>query len=151
VRPWLFLVLAACGGDEVGSTDARGSIDARVRCAGYELVSGRPDERYKSYAHDATWAFAQSQCDFDGAALVVIDDAGEAAAIDGFTGAPIWTGVSLVGGVWTTVGGAPAAYLPWAPGEPAAGAMCAVLVAGGALVGAACDDERHYACECSTP
>jgi len=132
--------------------DAITAIDGRPRCAGYETLSGIPDERYKGYLHGVPWVVARNNCDYDGAFLVILDDAREAAAVDAFTPddptGPVWVGVTAEAGAWVTVIGGPAPYLPWAPGEPTIGADCAGLGAATALYARPCLDERPYVCEC---
>jgi len=160
MRRWSFVVLAACGAAEPieaidTPVDARARTDAFVPCAGYERLSGIPDVHYKGYRNRASWVYARSRCEYDGARLVVIDDAVEAAAVIGFvpadpSGAALWTGVVRGDAGWeNAANGHAATYLPWAEDEPAPGAACAGLAPTSELRAGACTEARSYVCECA--
>ena len=111
---------------------------------------------------NAAWTTARADCQGDGADLVVVDDAAEAAGIAALVQDPvgnspfIWTGVfdPQAGGDnnWTTVLGGPATYLPFASGEPSGGNQnCLLLDDQGAphrMYDFTCNANQIYVCEC---
>ena len=119
-----------------------------TRDSRYEAVSGLAS-RYRTGTVDLAWAAAQADCEADGAHLPILDDVVEATA--GVLGD--WVGVTDAAGegIWLTVAGAPAPYLPWIPGQPdgGTGENCARLEDGpGKLEDRECIDVRDYSCEC---
>jgi hypothetical protein len=141
-----------------GAPDATPPPDAVVApCPGYMQLAAAspPGATYRGIDVGRTWNDARTMCQADGADLVVVDDAQEAAAVATLVqddASPyLWVGVSLVGGAWTSVRGGPATYLPWAPGQPTGGAnSCALIedVAPNQLYDFACIAMQVFVCEC---
>ena len=144
--------------------DARSTIDARVCPAGYATVPGAPaTSKYKLFGNAPsndqgnTWTAGKGLCDADGTHLVIVETAAEAIAL----GAVIplapsspyyWEGITDAAqeGVWLTVLGTAATYLPWSPGQPngGTGANCALADAPGSLYDFDCNGYEAFACEC---
>jgi hypothetical protein len=122
---------------------------------GYEVVPGAPaTSRYRKLTKPEMHAKQVATCLAEGTHLVVIDSAAEASAVAAFAVPPMmffWVGASdaVVETVWMTAKNAPAAYLPWAAGQPNGGALenCA-LQNGGALFDFPCNRSYASVCEC---
>lgn len=141
-------------------------IDAAPLCPGnYAQVAGAPPtSKYRLFSynaqlddHTSSWTDAKQTCATDGTHLIIVETAAEATAIGGALHyAPqspfFWEGVTDAAqeGVWKTVLGSDATYLPWAPGQPNGGAAsnCALFGTDGALSDFTCSGVEPFACEC---
>ena len=98
--------------------------DAPSGCpAGYGALPGLAStHRYRRLPAAAGWTNQRAACGAEGANvyLAIPDDAAELAAILTLAEASAWVGISdaATEGVFVTVLGVPATFLPWAPGEP---------------------------------
>jgi hypothetical protein len=83
----------------------------------YTTLGSQP-HTYRYYTTQVQWQPAVDLCAADGAHLVILDNSTEASLLQN-----TWVGVSDIAneGVWITVLGDPAPYLPWMPGEPDGG------------------------------
>jgi hypothetical protein len=133
---------------DAGAPGDDGPRDANAACQAnpaYVAVGGLA-HTYRQPAALITWDEARLDCANDGAFLAVMNDAMEAAALDGD-----WIGLTdvEVEGVWLTVNGEPAPYLAWVAGEPDGGTAenCARNDTLG-FEARACTDLRDYVCEC---
>lgn len=135
---------------------------ATAQCPGYTSVSGAspPGATYRGSTFGDAWTNARSDCQADGGNLVVVDNAGEAAAISGLVDDPdspfFWIGIFDPSGGgdndWLTVlGGAPT-YLPWGGSQPTGGSQdCILLSDNGSphqLYDWGCGAPQFYVCEC---
>ena len=135
------------GGPPPGdANDANGSSGLCGSNPAYLHRSGSP-HAYRAVDGNADWAAARASCEADGAYLAIIDDAAEAALLPGEG----WVGYTdaATEGVWLTVRGDQAAFLPWQSGEPNGGTLenCA-RVDDKALESRSCTDLRGWTCEC---
>jgi hypothetical protein len=137
----------AAPGDTGGSGDA--APGACRTNADYGPAGGSA-HAYKVVANgDASWEMARVSCEADGAYLAILDDAAEAGLLPGNG----WIGATdaAMEGVWLTVRGAPAPFLPWKAGEPNGGTTenCARFDSGlRQLESRRCTDLRDWTCEC---
>lgn len=121
----------------------------------YEVVVGAPvTSRYRKLDKADTNAKQAAHCAAEGAHLVVIENAAEGAAIDGYAikrNGFFWIGVSdaATEATWMTAKNQPATYLPWRTAEPNGGALenC-VLQSGGEWGDFRCDAGFPSVCEC---
>lgn len=156
----LLLGLAGCGrigfdgrADAGLRPDAGDANPVDVPAAGvcaddarYVAVAGLP-HRYRTVAVERSWDQARTDCAADGAYLAIPDDALEA----GSEAIRDWVGITdaVQDGVWLTLDGVPATFLPWLPGQPDGGPTenCARLE-DDQLEDRECTDLRDYSCEC---
>jgi hypothetical protein len=105
--------------------------------------------RYREGTPLVSWFAARSMCQADGADLWIPQSVVELASWDGD-----WVGLTddIVEGIWVTVEGVPATYLPWEPGQPdgAASENCARST-NALLEDRDCSDTRDFVCECAVP
>lgn len=121
---------------------------------------GQLSSSYKIYGWSSTkgrsYANAQAMCTSAGTHLAIINSLEEGTAL--WEAIPLnsrspyfWEGISDAGteGTWNTVLGQPAAYLPWAPGQPSGGsaANCA-LANRDNIYDWFCGSRYPFACEC---
>jgi hypothetical protein len=115
-----------CVSANVGSDagiDAAVDSPAPSGCDGFTAIAGQP-HLYKMIATTADWNTQHDGCAgaSSSAYLAIPDDATELTALDTFAGAvaTYWIGIGDMGqeGVYVTVKGATATFLPWATGEP---------------------------------
>lgn len=145
--------------------DATPMIDAAPECPeDYALVAGAPPtSKYRLYSYDAdddessSWTEAKQTCEEDGTHLIIVETAAEAIAIgQALHYAPqspfYWEGITDQNheGMWKTVLGGDATYLPWAPQQPNGGnsANCALFGTDGKLSDFTCNGVEPFACEC---
>ena len=127
-------------------------------CPGFTQIANGfpPGATYRGVQPGRTWVQARDDCRVQSAELVIVDNAAEADAVAALVQDPVsayfWHGVFLAGGTWMTVRGAPATYLPWAPGEPSGGASACTLfddtVPPHLLHDFQCPSTQVYVCEC---
>lgn len=134
-------------GAEAGATSDVAASACRT-ATGYVQVAGAV-HMYRVVPGNDTWPAARSSCEADGAYLAILDDAAEAAILPGNG----WVGLTdaATEGIWLTVHGAPAAFLPWKLSEPAGGSVknCARFDdAVRQLEARGCTDTRDWICEC---
>jgi lectin-like protein len=139
------------GGDAGVDGDA---IDAPMGCppSGYVSLNGSV-HKYKLRAA-ASWSAHKTACAADGGFLAVPDDAPELMAILQLSATTTWIGVNdqVQEGVYVTVLGAPATFLPWAAGEPdngPANADCVVATTAQQLDDERCTSSFAGVCECA--
>lgn len=141
--------------------------DARVALCGpgyAPIANGYPaGTTYRGVSTRTAWQTAETDCEAAGAALVVVDNAAEAAAVAGLVVDPgtdfdspyFWTGVYDEGGNhWATVRGAAPTYLPWGTDEPDGGSQNCVLFGdftGNPAYDYYCSAGQVYVCECLLP
>ena len=102
--------------------------------------------RYREATQNVSWIEARSICMGEGADLWVPDTLNEATSLDGD-----WVGITDVAteGVYLTVEGVPATFLPWEPGQPDGGeAEDCVRNNGSTFEDRECTDTRDFVCEC---
>ena len=126
--------------------------DAFVCPTGYVQLGGLP-HRYRQLPQAMPWTQGVNLCaaQLPGHThMVVLDDEQERIALLPFT-PDLWIGVTdaVDEGQWVTVLGAPATFLPWASGQPAAGTEqnCGELESDG-LHDNTCGNDRTIVCEC---
>ncbi len=141
------------------AVDVPVSIDAGIDglgCpAGYASTGGLP-HMYKPMPIADNWMNQSNHCTADGANvyLAIPDDATELGALDTLAAAPLyWVGIDdmQTEGVYVTVRGKPAPYLPWKPGEPdnMMNSDCiAAISASAQLEDDKCDTHYPAICEC---
>lgn len=142
-------------GKQVDAHVIDGQVPDGLGCpAGYMPLTGS-SHLYKKNATVAQWASHRSGCTADGANvyLTIPSDTTELAALLTLAGADFWIGVDdiTVEGSYQTVLGAPATFLPWAPGEPdnSGNQDCVqVLGANGMFDTFNCTQQRIAICEC---
>lgn len=131
--------------------------------AGYVRI-GTLTSLYKVYdwtrdTRGYTIAQATQECAGPKTHVAVLNNAQEASALGGAIAVNprspyFWNGITdaATEGVWLTIAGAPAPYLPWAQGEPGGGTFsnCA-LSYNGALYDWPCGARYPFACECENP
>jgi hypothetical protein len=109
---------------------------------------------YRFSPEEVDWPVAEAACEADGAHLVIVDDADEAAQIDAI--APIdnaahWIGVTdiVVEGAYLDVTGQPAWLAPWDTNEPLGSAEDCLMIAPDepVLLDQPCDASDDYLCE----
>jgi hypothetical protein len=110
---------------------------------------GQSAHAYRAVDGNAAWATAKASCEVEGAYLAILDDAAELAIFPGNG----WIGVTdaATEGVWLTLRGDPAPFLPWQAGEPNGGTEenCARFDDGPRqLESRRCTDLREWTCEC---
>lgn len=105
--------------------------------------------RYREGVPLVAWGVARSSCQADGADLWIPQSVVELSAWSGD-----WVGLTddAVEGVWLTVEGVPATFLPWEPLQPDGGSAenCARSTSG-LLEDRDCSDLRDFVCECPVP
>lgn len=137
---------------------------AMAQCTGYvSLAGGFPSgATYRGVNTKVTWAMARQTCVTDGADLVVIDNAEEAAATTSLVEDPNnsqfhWVGLiddpgTLTDNDFTSVRGGVPSYLPWASDQPSGGSQdCVLLGDFGApheLFDFGCNAPQVFVCEC---
>jgi hypothetical protein len=154
------LVLTACGRVDFDPAE-------RVVCPATYQPAGNSASVYRMLPDSLTWFAGESACQVEGAHLVVLDDLEEESAVlplipptgggggANVSGDEVWIGISDLEteGVFLTVRGDPATFLPWDSGEPndsAPGEDCAqVFASGGAFNDLACDSVLRVMCECT--
>lgn len=127
------------------------------------LVGGSPaGATYRGVNNKVTWTSARSTCMSDGADLVVIDNAAEAAATTALVQDPNdslyhWVGLhdnpsTGTDNDWISVRGGAAVYLPWGGSQPNGDDQnCALLSDQGAphqLFDFECGAPQVFVCEC---
>jgi hypothetical protein len=125
-------------------------------CDGFTAIAGQA-HRYKLIAATNDWMTQRDGCASAGASsyLAIPDDATELGALDTFAGATAsyWIGVDDMGmeGVFLTVKGATATFLPWATGEPdnAMNSDCvSAITAAAQFQDDKCNTQYAAICEC---
>jgi hypothetical protein len=136
---------AARDSGPVDVVDADNTVRACLTSPQYATRSGLTS-RYREGTTLVTWDMAQEECVAEGAHLWIPNSALEAMTLTGD-----WVGITDVGteGMWKTVSGVSASYLPWEPGQPDGGtAENCVRNADIVFEDRACTDLRDYVCEC---
>lgn len=120
--------------------------------AGYAAVAGSA-HLYKALA-GVSWDEARMMCDQSSRAayLAIPDDATELANLATVAGPPLWLGLDDKGdeGNFVTQKGAPAVFLPWAPGQPNLGAQndCVAAISATQIATEKCSVKHAAVCEC---
>ena len=144
--------------------DTPRAVDAPIAaCSGYQSITGAAPAgaTYKGVSVSVTWNQARSDCQSDGADLVVIDNATEAAAVAALVDSPaqspyFWSGLfdanDGTDNNFVSVRGGPAIYLPWGSQQPSGGDQDCILVGDFGtphdLFDFQCDAVETYVCEC---
>jgi hypothetical protein len=118
--------------------------DAAFACPnGYALRA--PGSCHRTGPIPLGWAAAETDCETDGAHLVVVDDAAENAALPDF----VWIGFTenVVGGVFRWVTGVPAVFTGWATGEPVPGGSTCTEARPDGWHDDGCTEPKLYVCE----
>ena len=159
----MILVLTGCGRigfDPFGSASVdaakdgvsidvgNGGENAPAACLMNQAYTTRPGltNRYREGTALVTWSAARDACIVDGADLWVPNTALEAMTLTGD-----WVGITDAAneGVWLTVKGMPATFLPWDTNQPDGGTQenCG-RNQGTTFEDRDCSDLRDYVCEC---
>lgn len=162
------LLLGGCQiiflGDAPPGDGAGPGLDApRLDAPRYHLDAGEcPPEYgyfggtscYRFVLASASWFEAEAACEAnaEGAHLVIVDDAEEAALVDGTVSPAIgnhWAGVTdLVNqGMYVGVTGNVVTFLPWAQGSPSGDGNCLQFSDSRELDDHACTAPNEYVCE----
>jgi hypothetical protein len=134
--------------DAGGDGNSGGEMTTIAPCLtsqAYAMPQGL-SRRYREGNALVTWAAARAACMADGADLWVPTTLTEAITLTGD-----WVGITDVAseGVWLTVDGDLATFLPWEAGQPDGGqAEDCARNASGSFEDRDCTDLRDYVCEC---
>lgn len=132
-----------------------GPIDGPVTgCpSGYAAIAGSA-HLYKAVS-GVSWDVAKMMCDLSSKAayLAIPDDATELANLATLASPPFWIGIDdqATLGDFVTQKGAPAVFLPWAPGEPDNGLPpqnCVDVVSATQIATDRCGNLQAAVCEC---
>jgi hypothetical protein len=109
---------------------------------------------YRTVAGFSTWSSAEADCEDDGPGthLVVVDDAGENAAVDDLLFGTLWIGLTdrVSEGTFLVVTGGAPPFLDWGAFQPDdfLGQDCVAMNENARYGDADCGSLRGYVCEC---
>lgn len=139
-------------GNDAGVDAAEDAMPVNKCPSGYAAVAGSV-HLYKALA-GVTWDEAKMQCELTSRAayLAVPDDAGELANLATVATPPFWVGLDdkAASGMFVTQKGAPASFLPWAPGQPNLGPQndCVAAISATQIATEKCSVKHAAVCEC---
>lgn len=140
-------------GQGLASTCVPASAGSAGRCPADHVAVGSSGHRYKRLGA-VSWDQARAMCEQASAStyLLIPDDATELADLATIASPPFWIGLDDLAAVGTfmTVKNAPAAFTPWATGEPStrAGADCVRATSATQIATDVCSTRRAAICEC---
>jgi uncharacterized protein (DUF1501 family) len=140
-------------GQGLASTCVPATAGSAGRCPADHVAVGSSGHRYKRLGA-VTWDQARAMCEQASAAtyLLIPDDAAELADLATIASPPFWVGLDDLAapGTFMTVKNAPAAFTPWATGEPStrSGADCVRATSATQIATDLCSTRRAAICEC---
>jgi hypothetical protein len=123
-----------------------------MRCPSDYVAIAGSSHRYKRLPASVSWDQAMAMCEQAGAAayLLVPDDATELKNLTTIAPPPFWLGLDDLAtqGMFVTPKNIPAAFLPWASGEPRRGLDCVRAISATQIATDLCSARHAAICEC---